>query len=35
MLLDSVMPPDLNVTAMDDGQVTAGENTFHDFASWI
>ena len=35
MLLDSVMPPDLNVTAMDDGQATAGENTFHDFASWI
>ncbi|WP_328443830.1 alpha/beta fold hydrolase [Amycolatopsis sp. NBC_00438] len=35
MLLDSVMPPDLNVTAMDDGQTTAGENTFHDFASWI
>ena len=35
MLLDSVMPPDLNVTAMDDGQATAGENTFHEFASWI
>jgi pimeloyl-ACP methyl ester carboxylesterase len=35
MLLDSVMPPDLNVTATDDGQATAGENTFHDFASWI
>ncbi|MBE8519846.1 alpha/beta fold hydrolase [Amycolatopsis sp. H6(2020)] len=35
MLLDSVMPPDLNVTAMDDGQATAGENTFHDFAAWI
>ncbi|UOX85681.1 alpha/beta hydrolase [Amycolatopsis sp. FBCC-B4732] len=35
MLLDSVMAPDLNVTAMDDGQATAGENTFHDFASWI
>jgi pimeloyl-ACP methyl ester carboxylesterase len=35
MLLDSVMPPDLNVTAMDDGRATAGENTFHDFASWI
>jgi len=35
MLLDSVMPPDLNVTAMDDGQATAGENTFHDFATWI
>jgi pimeloyl-ACP methyl ester carboxylesterase len=35
MLLDSVMPPDLNVTAMDDGQATAGENTFHDFSSWI
>ncbi|WP_086843450.1 alpha/beta fold hydrolase [Amycolatopsis kentuckyensis] len=35
MLLDSVMLPDLNVTAMDDGQATAGENTFHDFAAWI
>jgi len=35
MLLDSVMPPDLNVTAMDDGQATAGENTFHEFAAWI
>lgn len=35
MLLDSVMPPDLSVTAMDDGQAAAGENTFHDFASWI
>lgn len=35
MLLDSVMPPDLNVTEMDDDQATAGENTFHEFASWI
>lgn len=35
MLLDSVMLPDLNVTTMDDDQATAGENTFHDFASWI
>ncbi|MEQ0558365.1 alpha/beta fold hydrolase [Amycolatopsis sp. NEAU-NG30] len=35
MLLDSVMLPDLDLTAMDDGQATAGENTFHDFASWI
>lgn len=35
MLLDSVMPPDFSVTAMDDGQATAGENTFHDFAAWI
>ncbi|SEC04320.1 TAP-like protein [Amycolatopsis tolypomycina] len=35
MLLDSVMPPDLSVTAMDDGQATAGENTFHEFAAWI
>ncbi|MCR6489375.1 alpha/beta hydrolase [Amycolatopsis sp. OK19-0408] len=35
MLLDSVMPPDLSVTTMDDDQATAGENTFHDFASWI
>lgn len=35
MLLDSVMPPELNVTEMDDDQATAGENTFHDFASWI
>jgi pimeloyl-ACP methyl ester carboxylesterase len=35
MLLDSVMPPELNVTAMDDGQVAASENTFHEFAAWI
>ncbi|MFB9686672.1 alpha/beta fold hydrolase [Amycolatopsis plumensis] len=35
MLLDSVMPPDFSVTAMDDGQATAGENTFHEFAAWI
>jgi pimeloyl-ACP methyl ester carboxylesterase len=35
MLLDSVMAPDLNVTEMDDDQATAGENTFHEFASWI
>jgi pimeloyl-ACP methyl ester carboxylesterase len=35
MLLDSVMAPDLNVTEMDDAQATAGENTFHEFASWI
>ncbi|MGV9359919.1 alpha/beta fold hydrolase [Amycolatopsis sp. NPDC003731] len=35
MLLDSVMPPDLDVTAMDDGQAAAGENTFHDFSAWI
>ncbi len=35
MLLDSVMPPELSVTEMDDDQATAGENTFHEFASWI
>ncbi len=35
MLLDSVMAPDLNVTAMDDGQANAGENTFHEFAAWL
>ncbi|WP_410574063.1 alpha/beta fold hydrolase [Amycolatopsis sp. cmx-4-61] len=35
MLLGSVMPPDLSVTAMDDGEAIAGENTFHNFASWI
>lgn len=35
MLLDSVMPPELSVAEMDDDQATAGENTFHEFASWI
>lgn len=35
MLLDSVMPPELNVTALDDGQADAGERTFHEFAAWI
>ena len=35
MLLDSVMAPDLHLTAMDDGQANAGENTFHEFAAWI
>ncbi|SDG04747.1 TAP-like protein [Lentzea fradiae] len=35
MLLDSVVPPVLDVRVMDDGQVAAGENTFHEFAAWI
>ncbi|MEV6235208.1 alpha/beta fold hydrolase [Lentzea sp. NPDC051838] len=35
MLLDSVVPPVLNVTAMDDGQANAGEITFHEFAAWL
>ncbi|GAA1962425.1 alpha/beta fold hydrolase [Amycolatopsis minnesotensis] len=35
MLLDSVMPPEFSVKAMDDGQAGAGENTFHEFAAWI
>ncbi|MBB4685562.1 alpha/beta fold hydrolase [Amycolatopsis jiangsuensis] len=35
MLLDSVMMPELNLTAMDDGEATAGENTFHEFSAWI
>lgn len=35
MLLDSVVPPVLDVRTMDDGQANAGENTFHEFAAWI
>ena len=35
MLLDSVMAPQLDVTAMDDGQAAAGESTFHEFSAWI
>ncbi|MFD9701783.1 alpha/beta fold hydrolase [Lentzea sp. NPDC059081] len=35
MLLDSVVPPVLDVRNMDDGQANAGENTFHEFAAWL
>lgn len=35
MLLDSVMSPELSVTAMDDGEAAAGEWTFHEFAAWM
>lgn len=35
MLLDSVVPPVLDVELMDDGQANAGENTFHEFAAWL
>ncbi|QRP44577.1 alpha/beta fold hydrolase [Amycolatopsis sp. FDAARGOS 1241] len=35
MLLDSVMPPELSVKTMDDGQAEAGENTFREFAAWL
>ncbi|MCS7477902.1 alpha/beta hydrolase [Umezawaea endophytica] len=35
MLLDSVMPPDLDLVEMDRAQLTARENTFAEFAAWI
>ncbi|WP_370942118.1 alpha/beta fold hydrolase [Amycolatopsis sp. cg5] len=35
MLLDSVMAPDFDLTAIDRGQMTANENHFHEFAAWI
>ncbi|WHT17627.1 alpha/beta hydrolase [Crossiella sp. CA-258035] len=35
MLLDSVMAPTLDLVEMDRGQLTARENTFHEFAAWI
>lgn len=35
MLLDSVVPPELDMKTMDDAQANAGENTFHEFAAWI
>ncbi|WP_344867537.1 alpha/beta fold hydrolase [Amycolatopsis ultiminotia] len=35
MLLDSVMSPKLDLTAMDDDETTAGEKTFHEFSAWI
>ncbi|MBP2477184.1 pimeloyl-ACP methyl ester carboxylesterase [Crossiella equi] len=35
MLLDSVMPPALDMLAMDRGQLTARENTFHEFTAWL
>ncbi|HEX6342267.1 alpha/beta fold hydrolase [Umezawaea sp.] len=35
MLLDSVMPPDLDMVEMDRAQLTAQENTFAEFAAWI
>jgi pimeloyl-ACP methyl ester carboxylesterase len=35
MLLDSVMPPDLDLVEMDRGQMTSRENTFAEFAAWL
>lgn len=35
MVLDSVVPPVLDVKTMDDGQANAGEITFHEFSAWL
>jgi pimeloyl-ACP methyl ester carboxylesterase len=35
MLLDSVMPPDFSLRAMNDGEVAAGQQEFDRFAAWV